>query len=924
MSRPMRLALAGFMGLLLLACLAGLIYLLSTYPILARPSPVGTPVAWSGLPRPVVIHPQWTSFTAPQSVNDAVLHEGLLWAATDGGVVVWAWATGEVTRFTTEHGLAENIVTSTAVGRDGALWFGTESGGLSRYDGRSWQTFTTADGLPANHITDLAVTADGMVWAATDAGVGQYDGRRWYSHTRARSFFQLPGEQMRALAVAPDGVTVWAGTDNGVARWDGRRWQEITHVGSLNINDIQDIAITPDGMVWAATPGGLKRYDGKRWQIYTSGDGLVNDAVSRVTAVPDNTVWLAYADPAAGLTLFDTTGPTPVATTAGVVLPALRVTAVWPNGLLLTIPGGLFYADNGGDDRLFTAPADLPDQQVTGLAAANGAVWVSSAAGVSRFEGATWRTYTTTHGLVSTATSTTLSAGVSALTLDANGQPVVAFTAASQGIARYNAALDGWQPVVCPAPGPPSVYVRAGLQTADGALWFATDRGLARYAEDNWRVFTTLDGLPSDNVQTITLRGETLWAGTDKGLAFFQDGEWRTALLDNVRALSSGPEGTLWFFNADGLFAFAPDGRALTPIPLPPVQQVYDQLVTAHGFWLAADAGVFFWPVDRAEWQTFPAVDGQPMGEVTALAQTADGRIYAGSSQGLWQLAPEEVWLLRPLPGQERSPITRLVVDADASLLVGTFDGRVYRVRAGEIVIEKPMPTGSERAPVSAILPVAETLWVAHFGGGVFWGAGNIGERNWQRVATDEGLQAAVNSLAVGVGDDAWLGTDKGLLLLTSSEVTICRIEQGGEPPTWAGVLVDRQGQVWGVNGPAFWRLDGGNRMRSGTLVKAVTAVAPDGAVWVVTESGLVRHLAGRRQTVSTPASFAQITALAPADNGALAVGTTAGLYWYDGRAWRHFTAAVGLAANHVTQVAVAADGSVWVGTAGGVSWLRP
>ncbi|MCL4267753.1 MAG: hypothetical protein KJ069_31595 [Anaerolineae bacterium] len=919
MSRHMRLALAGMVLLLLLVCLAGLIYLLSTYPLLARPSPGGTAVSWSGLPQPVVIHPQWTSFTAPQSANDAVVQEGLLWAATDGGVVVWEWATGEAVRFTTEHGLAENMVTSTAVGRDGALWFGTQSGGLSRYDGVSWQTFTTADGLPSNHITDLLVAADGTVWAGTEAGVGQYDGRRWYSHTRARSFFQLPGEEIRALALAPDGLTVWVGTDQGVAQWDGRRWQEVAHVGSRSINDIQDIAITPDGMVWAATPGGLKRYDGARWQIFTMGDGLASDAVSRVTAVLDNTVWLAYADPAAGLTLFDATGLAPIANTAAVTAPALRVTAVLPTGLLLTVPGGLFYADDSGDDRLFTTPADLPDQQLTGLAAANGEVWAGSAAGISRFDGAAWRTYTTTHGLASTA--------VSALTRDANGQPVAAFATVAQGIARYNAALDTWETVVCPVAGPPSAFVRAGLQTADDALWFATNRGLARFDGVNWRIFTSLDGLPSDNVQTLALRGEVLWAGTDKGLASFQEGVWRTVLLDDVRALSSGPEGTLWFFNADNLFAFVPDGRALTPIPLPPVQQVYDQLATAGGFWLAADVGAFFWPVGAAEaadWQTFPAVDGQPMGEMTALMQTADGRIWAGSAQGLWQLADEGVWLLRPLPGQERSPITRLVVDADGSWLVGTFDGRVYRVAAGEIVVEKPMPTGSERAPVSAILPVGEALWVAYFGGGVSWGVGNTGERSWQRVATDDSLPAAVNSLAAGADGDAWLGTDRGLLLLRGGEVTVCQMEQSGEPPTWAGMLVDRQGQVWGVNGPTFWRLDGENLVRSGALAKPITAVAPDGAVWVVTENGLVRHAGGQRQTVSTAAISGQITALAPAANGVLWVGTDVGLFWYDGRVWTHFTAADGLAANHVTHVAVAADGTVWVGTRGGVSWLRP
>lgn len=918
MTRHARLALAGVAFLLLAACFAGLIYLFSTYPVFSRPLSGAAPILWSDLPKPVVVHSNWTSFTAPQTIFEAVMQDQLLWAATDGGVVVWDWSSGTAVRFTAEHGLAENVLTSAVAGRDGALWFGTPSGGVSRFDGTSWRTFTTADGLPSNRIADLAVTADGMVWAATAAGVGQYDGRRWYSYTRARSFFQLPGEDIRALAIAPDGLTVWAATDQGAARFNGRRWESLAQVGSQHINDIRDVAVTPDGMVWAATPGGLKRYDGTRWEIFTMADGLASDDVRRVTAVPDNTVWLAYDDPVAGLTLFDVSGSIPVATTASVSLPALQVTAVLPGGLLLSVPGGLFYADDGGADRLFRAPADLPDHHLTGLAA-NDDVWAAGAQGVSRFDGTAWRTYTTTHGLASTA--------VSALTLDPNAQPVVALAAASQGVARFDAAVDRWEMVVCPQTGPPSAFVRAGLQTADGALWFATNKGLARTVGENWQTFTTANGLPSDNVQTLTLANGVLWAGTNKGLAYYQDGRWHTVLVDDMRALTSGPDGTLWFFNAAGLFRMMAGDQFPTPVPLPAISQVYDQLANEAGLWLATDGGVYFLPEGAAlaeSWQTFPTADEQLMGEATALAQTADGRVWAGTDEGLWRLE-DGVWGLRPLPVLHNVPKTRLVVDADGSLLVGSYDGRVYRVTPDGVIRVKPTPLGNEHSPVSVIIPAAETMWVAHFGGGVSRSPNTQEERVWQRLAIDDEMQTAVvNSIAVDQGGMVWLGTDKGLLSIRCQEGVFCQFEQGGESPDWAGVLADSNGQIWGVNGQMFWRLEAGEKVRSGVLAEPVTAVAGDGAVWVVTESGLVRHAHGRRELISTEFITGEITALAPAANGVLWVGTTTGLFWYDGRVWTHLTAADGLAANQVTHIAVAADGTVWIGTAGGVSRFMP
>ena len=173
--------------------------LLGALPLFGRGPAAAAPVRITTLPTPVVIRPQWTSYTYTGPINDLALSGGLIWAATDGGLVVWD-GTGAAVRFVVEHGLAANRVNSIAIGRDGAVWAGTV-GGLSRYDGRAWQTFTTADGLPHDFVHDVAVDRDGLVWAATTAGLARYDGQSWRVYSSSGLFAQLPGDLVYALAL---------------------------------------------------------------------------------------------------------------------------------------------------------------------------------------------------------------------------------------------------------------------------------------------------------------------------------------------------------------------------------------------------------------------------------------------------------------------------------------------------------------------------------------------------------------------------------------------------------------------------------------------------------------------------------------------------------------------------------------------------
>jgi len=92
-----------------------------------------------------------------------------IWAGTWGGGAA-NFDGQKWTNYTTQDGLAGNIVYSIDKAPDGALWFGTNNG-LSRFDGENWQSFNREHGLLDNNVYDVKVTNDSQVWAGTRNGV---------------------------------------------------------------------------------------------------------------------------------------------------------------------------------------------------------------------------------------------------------------------------------------------------------------------------------------------------------------------------------------------------------------------------------------------------------------------------------------------------------------------------------------------------------------------------------------------------------------------------------------------------------------------------------------------------------------------------------------------------------------------------------
>jgi len=107
-----------------------------------------------------------------------------------------------------------NYVFSVFSDADDVIWAGTWGGGVGRYTDGHWENFTTEDGLAGNIVYAIAQSADGAYWFGTNNGLSRFDGRNWNNYGVEDG---LHGPDVYAIT-ATSANDVWAGTRNGVVR----------------------------------------------------------------------------------------------------------------------------------------------------------------------------------------------------------------------------------------------------------------------------------------------------------------------------------------------------------------------------------------------------------------------------------------------------------------------------------------------------------------------------------------------------------------------------------------------------------------------------------------------------------------------------------------------------------------------------------
>ncbi len=357
--------------------------------------------------------------------------DGDLWFSGGGGLwrfdpgranwESYAEPTGELPSFT---------MFGAAMDSDGALYFGSETGGLVRYDGKAFTTWMIPN-VPSQAAYGKIFSApDGLLWFVQEYGAnidtfdtadetwaqlfslpcscdpvlfdpdgnlwaGEYNNGFWVigkdSATHVNSVQGIPPEaQVRAVALSGD-KSAWIGTDLGIMLFDGATVTGFLDATAAGLPDIhvRTLFAASDGSMWVGTESGLShRLPDGTWEHF-----VVGNPFSYTVSITD------IAEDSGGV--------------------------IWAS-----TEGDGIYRFAGGNWEHFTfndPGVALPSSYVHSVTVApDGSVWFGTASGAARFNGSKWLAFRLSDGLIN--------ANVNDVFVDGSG---AAWFATSGGVSRY-------------------------------------------------------------------------------------------------------------------------------------------------------------------------------------------------------------------------------------------------------------------------------------------------------------------------------------------------------------------------------------------------------------------------------------------------------------------------------------------------------
>ena len=600
--------------------------------------------------------------------------------------------------YDTLNGLADNDVTAIYQTPDGVMWFGTDGGGVSVYDGERFNTFTIQDGLASNFVRSIYSTDDTTIWFATQGGVSRYDSARRNDKMTFTNLTKKEGlvhNDVRAIYQTADGL-LWLGTAGGVSRYNGKKIINLTEEEGLTGDHVYDICQTSDRVLWFATHGsGVFGYNGEEIiKRLTEENGLVNNHVHSIYATPDNKLWFATDD---GVSVYDGSEfVTHFTEKEGLV--GTPVYAICQDS-----EGMMWFGTSSGVSRYdprtmvnFTTADGLKHNSVAAIyPAPDGKIWFgTNGGGIATYDGKGFVSFTTADGL----------AGNWIHDIHQGPEGAIWF-GTSDGASRYDLhpvpGTDGRRFVnFTTQEGLANNTVQAIHHDADGKIWFGTDSGVSHYNashhtdERPFGHLTTQDGLINDTVRTIHRTPDgTMWFGTDGGVSAY-DGERfvnltaQDGLVDNrIRAICGTPNGMLWFGTYVGVSRYHPTAREdenpffnFTSTEGLPSNFVYDLLPAPDDvIWFATYSGVSRYdasaPSDGPPFTNFTIKDGLVDNQVNTLYRSVDGTMWFGTDGGVSMFDGIAWSSLDTWEGLVGANVTAIHEDTNGFLWFGTTEG---------------------------------------------------------------------------------------------------------------------------------------------------------------------------------------------------------------------------------------------------------
>lgn len=518
--------------------------------------------------------------------------------------------------------------------------------------------------------------------------------------------------------------------------------------------------------------------------------------------------------------------------------------------------------------------------------------------------------------------------------------------------------------------GLPQISGNAIAQDRLGYLWVGTQAGLARFDGIRFTAYNpeTTPGLRGIWIHDLYVdKRNRVWIATYRGMSVYEDGDFRPLTVagpDPNRALDTSdlealPSGELMVAAPDGVWRVAGYQLELAhPLPSPATAL----MARGESLWVGSRGRVY--RLAGGEVELLPLPPGDEDVVVTQLIES-QGRLWAGTSAGLFFRGDGRWQRYEGGAPLDRSPIETLFQDGDGNLWVGMVED-LARLRAGRVTeIIKDDPAGN--AVRAAFEDREGNLWlgsqwegvarlwngwtrrysktegladpvlwsVARGPDGVLWVGTNSGlsrmrDGRFEQVVPGDALPHPNAYTLLPERDAVWIGTRRGVAVLRGDQLEQPKVLAPMRSAQINGIHRDRRGALWFATTEGLFRLtdrEGLRRFgREDGLLEPRTRVileTADGRLLLGTQSGLYELAGERLQPVGLDSGLRtdlDVTAIHELPDGRLVIGALSEeIFLFDGERWHGFSDTEGMPVNSPFFMTHDAFGYLWVAGIRGV-----
>jgi ligand-binding sensor domain-containing protein/signal transduction histidine kinase len=484
----------------------------------------------------------------------------------------------------------------------------------------------------------------------------------------------LPQNTVHSIVQAKDGY-VWIATEEGLARFDGIRFTvfDKQNTPELKSNDIRVLLADRRGALWIGTTDGLVRLLNAKFTTFTTRDGLPSNVIDSLCEDGDG-LWVATA-----------TGVAHFSDNVFTTSPELPREAV--RALFVDREGALWIGSSAGLTRYrsgvvvkYTTQDGLANNIVGSIVEdRDGHIWVGTSDGLNESEGNRFVTYTTREGLPNNR--------IISLSADPEGG---LWIGTALGLSRY---ADNHFSSFHSGDGLANEIILAIFEDRESSLWIGTESsGLSLLRNRKFTTYTSKEGLGNDLVKSIFEdRQGRIWIGTNGGgLSLFKDGQFTSyttadGLSSNVvLALFGDDAGNLWVGTPDGLNRFK-DGKFKIFTSGDGLANDFVRSIYADhrgSLWIGTRGGLT--RIRGERFDVYTTANGLPNDFVGTIYEDRQGNLWIGTLGGLSEFKDEKFTTYTSRDGLTSDVVISLYEDADGALWIGTSGGGLNRLKHGK------------------------------------------------------------------------------------------------------------------------------------------------------------------------------------------------------------------------------------------------